>query len=351
MMKSSRLQYGDIYDFFPKAFVYTNYSQQLLSKYFDKPGRLWIGKPAASSQGRGIHLTDHLSYFSRFLAKVPTWERKAPAAIQRPVEAVEEQGVATEPTAENAAENKGRDVVVIQEYIHNPFLIRGYKFDLRIYVLVTSFKPLRAYLYLDGLARFCTKKYDFCFVPGVLIPQGPFIGIVLFRYSTTDFDLLRHLTNTSIHTKVFDNGNVTQEEIDQFRSVRLRVAFVLTFHRPSFSLISLQELTIDLGQGDFSKWRLRALLAYLKKAGYDHEAVWNRSASINSYTLLYFVSEDLIGNVCRIRNVIRLTLLPLAHEMPPPKQNSFELFGFGMACHFVDWFSSIIYIPNLQTSC
>lgn len=48
--------------------------------------------------------------------------------------------------------------VVVSEYIHNPLLINGFKFDLRIYVFVTSFDPLRVFVFDDGLVRFTTQK-------------------------------------------------------------------------------------------------------------------------------------------------------------------------------------------------
>jgi hypothetical protein len=49
---------------------------------------------------------------------------------------------------------------LVSEYIHNPFLIDGYKFDLRIYVALTSINPLRIYIYDEGLVRFATVKYN-----------------------------------------------------------------------------------------------------------------------------------------------------------------------------------------------
>ncbi|RWS27867.1 tubulin polyglutamylase TTLL4-like protein [Leptotrombidium deliense] len=48
----------------------------------------------------------------------------------------------------------------VQQYIHNPFLIDGKKFDIGIYVTLTSVKPLRVYIYEnDVLLRFCFKEY------------------------------------------------------------------------------------------------------------------------------------------------------------------------------------------------
>jgi len=48
--------------------------------------------------------------------------------------------------------------IIVQQYISRPFLINRSKFDLRLYVYVTSFDPLRVYLYDDGLVRFASSK-------------------------------------------------------------------------------------------------------------------------------------------------------------------------------------------------
>ena len=70
----------------------------------------------------------------------------------------------------------------MQQYIHNPLLIDEYKWDLRIYVAVTSINPLRIYVYEEGLVRFASEKYD-----------------------TKDLkNVFSHLTNYSINKKYKD---------------------------------------------------------------------------------------------------------------------------------------------------
>ncbi len=75
---------------------------------------IWILKPPASSCGRGISLIS----------------KAAGSALPKP----------------------GKNLIA-QRYFKHPFLINDYKFDLRIYVLVTSFDPLKVYLFHNGLAR------------------------------------------------------------------------------------------------------------------------------------------------------------------------------------------------------
>lgn len=48
---------------------------------------------------------------------------------------------------------------VVQQYMQNPYLLDGLKFDLRLYVLVLSCEPLKIFLYEEGLVRFATQPF------------------------------------------------------------------------------------------------------------------------------------------------------------------------------------------------
>lgn len=48
----------------------------------------------------------------------------------------------------------------VQEFIQKPFLVDGHKFDIGVYVVITSINPLRVYIYSgDVLFRYCPVKY------------------------------------------------------------------------------------------------------------------------------------------------------------------------------------------------
>lgn len=50
--------------------------------------------------------------------------------------------------------------MIMQRYLKNPLLLNGYKFDLRIYVLVTSVNPLEIFIYKQGFGRFSTVPFN-----------------------------------------------------------------------------------------------------------------------------------------------------------------------------------------------
>ncbi|XP_019907512.2 probable tubulin polyglutamylase TTLL9 isoform X2 [Esox lucius] len=98
------------------------------------PGSTWIMKPVARSQGKGIFLF-------RKLKDITDWKKDGSRSEEQRDETQVESYVA-------------------QRYIENPYLISGRKFDLRVYVLVTSYIPLRTWLYRDGFARFSSTRFS-----------------------------------------------------------------------------------------------------------------------------------------------------------------------------------------------
>ncbi|XP_054836221.1 probable tubulin polyglutamylase TTLL9 isoform X2 [Eublepharis macularius] len=137
-------------DFFPKTFEMPSEYHLFVEEFRKNPGITWIMKPVARSQGRGIFLF-------RKLKDVIDWRkvRCLHLLTSQPTLKLCWDGVRLDDQKDEIpVEN-----YVAQRYIENPYLIGGRKFDLRVYVLVMSYLPLKAWLYRDGFARFSNTRF------------------------------------------------------------------------------------------------------------------------------------------------------------------------------------------------
>ena len=106
------------YNYMPQTFILsTDYLHFQTTQQNAPENALWIAKPVASACGKGIFLINKNS------------------KIQQ------------------------KKNYLVSNYISNPHLINGLKYDLRVYVVVTCYDPLRVYLFNEGLVRFATEKY------------------------------------------------------------------------------------------------------------------------------------------------------------------------------------------------
>jgi len=110
--------HSEEFKFFPKTWVLPNDYSDFVKHNKQNENQYYIIKPEWLSQGKGIYLTKHKEQINQ------------------------------------------RSNAVIQEYLQDPFLVDNLKFDIRLYVLVTSIDPLRIYLFEDGLVRFATVEYQ-----------------------------------------------------------------------------------------------------------------------------------------------------------------------------------------------
>uniref|UniRef100_A0A8C2MWR6 Tubulin tyrosine ligase-like family, member 4 n=1 Tax=Cricetulus griseus TaxID=10029 RepID=A0A8C2MWR6_CRIGR len=136
-----------------------------------------------------------------------------------------------------------RRPLLVQRYLHKPYLISGSKFDLRIYVYVTSYDPLRIYLFSDGLVRFASCKYS----PSMKSLSNKFM----------------HLTNYSVNKKNVEYQSNADETACQGH-----------------------------------KWALKALWNYLSQKGINSDAIWEKIKDVVVKTIIS--SEPYVTNLLKL---------------------------------------------------
>ncbi|KAG7503946.1 tubulin polyglutamylase TTLL4 isoform X1 [Solea senegalensis] len=192
------------FSFFPRTFILPQDIKQLRKAWENGSSRQkWIIKPPASARGTGIQV----------IHKWSQMPRKRPLLVQR--------------------------------YLHKPYLIGGNKFDLRIYVYVTCYDPLRIYIFTDGLVRFASCKYS----SSMKTLSNKFI----------------HLTNYSVNKQNSEYQSNSDDKACQGH-----------------------------------KWALKALWQYLGSQGIDTTPIWEKIKDIVIKTVIAsepYVTSSLKTNV------------------------------------------------------
>ncbi|XP_007957664.1 tubulin polyglutamylase TTLL4 [Orycteropus afer afer] len=177
------------FSFFPQSFILPQDAKLLRKAWENSSRQKWIVKPPASARGIGIQVIHKWSQLPK----------------RRPL--------------------------LVQRYLHKPYLISGSKFDLRIYVYVTSYDPLRIYLFTDGLVRFASCKYS---------PSMKSLG-----------NKFMHLTNYSVNRKNVEYQANADETACQGH-----------------------------------KWALKALWNYLSQKGINSDIIWEKIKDVVVKTII-----------------------------------------------------------------
>ncbi|CAH8518270.1 unnamed protein product [Schistosoma mattheei] len=186
-----QLKHGkEHFNFMPQTYCLPGDLDEL-KKAWDEEGenQRWIMKPPASARGIGVRLVTKWS-------QIP---KKRPALIQK--------------------------------YLSRPYLINDSKFDLRIYVYISSINPLRLYIHEDGLVRFASQKYS---------------------------NAIRSLGNRYIHLTNYSINRLNSEYISNTNE------FATKGH----------------------KWSLRAFWTYLKAKGISPAPIWSNIKDVVVKTII-----------------------------------------------------------------
>jgi len=253
-IESSKLRYGEeAFSFWPKGWNLPEEYEHLKAHYESLPRDVEqtpiILKPSMQACGNGIRCITHLSQL---------------------------------PPDDPFLKIKS----VAQYYIPNPLLLDGFKVTFRIYVLLSSVAPLRAYIFPNGLGRICSHRY------------------------TTDIssfhDLFAHLTNYDIN-----KHNMTD------------------FLEHKGEGMSQEGLVTDGLRTDFL-----TVTNYLKRQGKDVGTLWSKMKLVTAKTLL--AADPKIASISTSNVKYRGT--------------TFEILGFDFLIDedMNPWILEVNHAPNLE---
>ena len=251
--------FPDLYNYMPMTFILPNDSDNFEYEYKKNKKNIWIAKPVNMSRGRFIKLIYNHHTYKKLI---------------------------------EYSNNSNNIQYLISKYLDKPHLLNNKKYDLRIYVIVLSFTPLKIYLYYNGLVRFATEDY------------------IKDNYD----NIYIHLTNYSINKQ---NPNYKKNLKD------------------NKEIAEMEEIEEDNEQNDdSSKWSLVEYHNFFKKEGNENnfEKIWKQIEDIVIKTMINVTevnSRDLSGN---------------------KNNNVFELYGFDI---FVDekfkvWLLEVNVNPSLH---
>ncbi|XP_014248265.1 probable tubulin polyglutamylase TTLL9 [Cimex lectularius] len=173
LQREGRPEEAKFCDCIPLTFELPGEYAILMSYCRVNPGKNFIVKPAIGCKGKGIFLFRKIRELNEWRA-TRDWSRNTTV--------IETNDKTDQPKMEE--KETPPEMWLVQTYVDDPYLIAGRKFDIRVYVLVLSYLPLKVWVARDGFARICGAPYDLNNLK----------------------DTLAHLTNTSIQL-ARDNKN------------------------------------------------------------------------------------------------------------------------------------------------
>jgi hypothetical protein len=193
---------------YPDTYILPKQKDAMLQK-LRSDGGYWIGKPRNDYGGRGISV----------------WK-------------------ATDPElAKVARESESNPQQVVQRYLADPLLIGGYKFHMRIHLMITNLNPLQAFVQENGQCLFATKPYTL---------SSKTLG--------ANFDPPVHVTNLCLNATPENKDNFLRRKPVIGKGQQLRMNHFMEYmskNYPSFSKHNLFQQILEIAK-EFAKYIARS---------------------------------------------------------------------------------------------